>query len=277
MKQQDAERFANIVSGPDEYINLAEAALLIARGEYPEMEPSLYMQRLDRLADQCRERLGPSPSASDVIAGLNDYLFGEMGFRGDLQTFNDPRNSFLNEVLDRRLGIPITLSLLYMEIGTRLGLYVEGISFPGHFLVRVVNAGGGIVLDPFGGGRALNRTELERRLDNIRGRRRWRLDELLLPASRRDIIARMLRNLKTIYLEQEDFPRALESVNLILEVFPALPGELRDRAQVHERMECVRAAIADYEQYLFLAPGADDAGYVQARLLELKDSAVRLH
>lgn len=276
MKQQDAERFADMVSGPDEYINLAEAALLIARGEYPYLETEQYLQRLDLLADQCRTRLGAERSSTEVMACLNDYLFREIGFRGDLKTFNDPRNSYLNDVLDRRLGIPITLSLLYMEVGARLDLRIEGISFPGHFLVRVAH-GGGLVLDPFSGGRTLDRVELKQRLEGISGGRRWNLDELLRAASRRDIIVRMLRNLKAIYLDREDFARALGALNLIVEAIPSVPAEFRDRARVHERMECVRAAIADYEQYLFLAPDASDVGQVQARLVELKGSAVRLH
>jgi regulator of sirC expression with transglutaminase-like and TPR domain len=278
MKQQDAERFAVIVSGPDENINLAEAALLIARLEYPELEPADYLHRLDAMAEQCRARLSPAPSAAEAIAGLSDYLFAEAGFRGDLQTFNDPRNSFLNDVLDRRLGIPITLSLLYMEVGARLGLHIDGISFPGHFLVRAACDGGGIVLDPFDGGRPLDRAELSRRLLNLpRGAVRPDLDALLQAASRREIVARMLRNLKAIYLEQEAFEHALETVNMILEIFPVAPAEVRDRAGILERMEGVRAAIADYERYLFLAPGAEDAGRIQARLIELKGSAFRLH
>jgi regulator of sirC expression with transglutaminase-like and TPR domain len=275
MKQQDAERFADMVSGPDEYINLAAAALLIARGEYPDLDPEQYLDRLDVLAGQCLARLGAARSPADVVPVLNDYLFGELGFRGDLATFNDPRNSYLNEVLDRRLGIPITLSVLYIEVGSRLGLGVQGISFPGHFLVRV-DHGSGFVVDPFSNGRVLDRSELQRRLDGIGGGD-WHLDQLLHPASRREIIARMQRNLKMIYIEREDFARALESVNLILEVLPESGVEFRDRALVHERMECVRAAIADYEQYLFLAPDAADAGRVQARLVDLKSSAVRLH
>jgi len=275
MKQQDAKRFADMVSGPDEYINLAEAALLIARGEYPDLDPAHYLHRLDFLAGQCGARLGPGPSAADVVARLNGYLFGEAGFRGDLSTFNDPRNSYLNEVLDRRQGIPITLSLLYMEIGARLGLRIEGISFPGHFLVRAAH-GSGIVLDPFDGGRSVDRVELQRRLDGVGGAHR-NLDDLLQAASRRDIIARMLRNLKAIHMEREDFARALGTVNLILEVFPAVPAEVRDRARLHEQLECARAAVADYEHYLFLAPEAADTGAVHARLVELKGSAHRLH
>jgi regulator of sirC expression with transglutaminase-like and TPR domain len=278
MKQQDAERFAVIVSGPDENINLAEAALLIARHEYPDLEPEHYLRRLDAMAAQCRARLSPAPSAAEAIAGLSDYLFAEAGFRGDLRTFNDPRNSFLNDVLDRRLGIPITLSLLYMEVGARLGLHVDGISFPGHFLVRAACEGGGIVLDPFGGGRPLDRAELQRRLLNLpRGAGGPDLEALLQAASRREIVARMLRNLRAIYVEQEAFARALETVNMILEIFPAAPAEIRDRAGIHERMDCVRAAIADYERYLLLAPDAGDAGRVQARLIALKGSAFRLH
>ncbi|MBI2993392.1 MAG: tetratricopeptide repeat protein [Gammaproteobacteria bacterium] len=278
-KQAGLDRFTDIVSGPDENINLAEAALLIAEREYPGLDPAPHLQRLDALAEQCRARLAPDSAPAEVISAVNRFLFEELGFHGDLETFNDPRNSFLNDVLERRQGIPISLSLVYIEIGRRLGLPVRGVSFPGHFLVKVEWGGERLVLDPFAGGRTLERGELERRLEHFSSERRagWDLERLLAAASRKEILARMIRNLKSIYLNREDYPRALDAVNLILRIFPDAASELRDRAHVHDQMNSLRAAIQDYEQYLMLSPGSGDEQYICTRLADLKHSLSRLH
>ena len=279
LKQAGLDRFSDIVSGPDEYINLAEAALLIAQREYPELDPVPYLRRLDDLAGQCRARLAGDDAPAAIIPVLNRFLFEELGFRGDLETFNDPRNSFLNDVLDRRQGIPISLSLIYMEIGRRIGLPVQGVSFPGHFVVKVDSGGARIVLDPFAAGRTLDRRELERRLDDLSSRKRsdWDMERLLATASNKGILARMIRNLKGIYLNREDWPRALDAVNLILRIFPDAASEIRDRAHVHDQMDSLRAAIQDYEQYLMLSPGSSDEQFVCVRLADLKHALARLH
>jgi regulator of sirC expression with transglutaminase-like and TPR domain len=277
MRQSREAKFAEITSGPDEDIDLAAATLQIARREYPDLDPIHYLHRLDDMAAACR---APSPGAvPEVLEAMNGYLFGAYGLRGDLQTFNDPRNSFLNQVLDRKLGIPISLSLVYMEIGARLGLEIRGISFPGHFLVRVGDSEAGLVLDPFAGGAVLDRKELRRRLLNYPAeqRRGWDLEQLLVPASRREILARMLRNLKAIYVNRKDFRRALEIVNMMLDLYPEAAGELRDRALIYDQMDCLHAAIESYEQYLDLCPDAEETEYVRDRLLDLRHSVQRLH
>jgi regulator of sirC expression with transglutaminase-like and TPR domain len=247
--------------------------------EYPELRPESTLARLDHFADRCRPRLLPGMSVADCAAQLGGFLFGELGFNGDLKSFNDPRNSFLNEVLERRLGIPISLSVVYVEVARRLDLPAYGISFPGHFLVGVDCGDSTLVLDAFAQGRVLDRLELVRRLQHFTKdqQERFDLDELLKPASNREILLRMLRNLKTNYLSAEDYPRALQIVNLALCVRGDAAEEIRDRAFIHDRLEWIHAAIADYQAYLMLSPASSDTGFVQSRLADLRHSAQRLH
>ncbi|OGT80479.1 MAG: hypothetical protein A3H91_14230 [Gammaproteobacteria bacterium RIFCSPLOWO2_02_FULL_61_13] len=267
-----------MVSGPDRNINLAEAALLIAAPEYPDLDINACLQQLDDMATVCRGRLGPSPDSARTLTALGEHLFLDVGFKGDLQTFNDPRNSFLNEVLKRRRGIPITLSVLYMEVGRRLGLPVHGISFPGHFLVKVEVDGVERVIDPFSGGAVLDHAELERRLEHVTTpKEKWNLGQLLMPAGKREILARMLRNLKNIYVNSEDYTRALRIQDLLLDVQPDVPREVRDRALLHDKLDHLRAAVADYQMYLLLAPDSEDSARVQGRISELRQSLQRLH
>lgn len=272
-------RFQDIVSGPDENINLALAALLVAQDEYPDLDVDSYQQRVDAIAGRCSEQCGAHETVGERVSTLNKVLFNQLAFRGDLETFNDPRNSYLSDVLDRRLGIPISLSVLYMEVGRRLDVRIFGISFPGHFLVRVCDSGEDLVLDPFTGGAVLERRELLQRLAHFPAEQRlkWNMDELLQPASRREILARMLRNLKSIYLGHEDFHRALRIVNSMLQITPDAAMDIRDRAFIHDQLDHVHAAAEDYERYLMLAGDSDDASYVKERLGNLRRSVARLH
>jgi regulator of sirC expression with transglutaminase-like and TPR domain len=271
--------FADIVTGADENINLVEAALVIAGNEYPGLDTSACLLNLEMMADELQLRVLGCSDTADIIAAMNRYIFDELGFSGNLANFNDPRNSYFNDVLERRLGIPLTLSMLYMELGRRIGLPVMGISFPGHFLVKLEENGRELVLDPFTGGIVLDEEELRQRLTHFSkaGRRDWDLAQLLVPASNRAILARMLRNLKNIYFEAEDFDHALEIVNFLLVLLPGDPVEVRDRAYVHDKLNCFRAAIEDYQNYLMLQPETDDAFRIQTRLADLKLSARRLH
>lgn len=273
-----ATHFRNIVTGPDGNINLAEAALLIAAQEYPDLDIGACLQQLDDMASVCRGRLGPSPGHVRTLATLGEFLFHDLGFQGDLQTFTDPRNSFLNDVLQRRRGIPITLSLVYLEVGRRLGLPVQGVSFPGHFLVRVDVDGVERILDPFSAGAILDYAELKRRLENVSAPQQpWDLQRVLAPASNREIITRMLRNLKNIYVNGEDYQRALRILDLILMVVPEAPHEVRDRALLHDKLDHLRAAVEDYQHYLVLAPDSEDSVRVQDRVSALRRFLQRLH
>ena len=266
-------RFAALVAPAVARVPLAEAALWIAAEEYPGLDVESYVDRLDEIAEAGRARLR-SEGIDETIARFNDFLFRELGFSGNTESYEDPRNSFLNEVLDRRTGIPITLALVYTEVGSRLGLPVVGVGFPGHFLVKWVK-GRGVLIDPFFG-KIVSREECEERLRTQQGPEA-RLDaSMLAAATPREILVRMLRNLKHNYLATGDLQRSLGAVDRILLVSPDEAVELRDRGILFFRLECFAAALRDFERYLALAPGDVMAGQIRARLPDLRREVARL-
>jgi regulator of sirC expression with transglutaminase-like and TPR domain len=262
------ERLGCLVSRSDENLDLAEAALLIAREEYPGLEIESYLHRLDAMAERLRERLKPGAHPRETAGALNAYLFDEAGFAGNTQEYYDPRNSFLNEVLDRRLGIPITLATVYMEIARRIGLRVEGIGLPGHFTLRHPGEGAPFYIDPFNRGAFLSAEECRLRVAEVfAGAVRFRPD-FLEPVTKRQILIRMLHNLKGIYIQRGDYARALGATDRILILDPSSNCELRDRGLLYFRLECFGNALRDLEAYLDQAPRSEDAcqvrGHVQA-------------
>lgn len=261
-------------------MNLAEAALLVASDEYPNLDIDTYLQRLDELAATIRARLPEPAGFEETLVALNDFLFEEQGFTGNTDDYYDPRNSFLNEVLDRKLGIPITLSILYIEIGSRLGLTLEGVSFPGHFLVKSATTEGDIVLDPFSGGMALSEEDLLERLRQRFGDAnapQAPLAPLLQTAGKKEILLRMLRNLKAIYLHNEDHTKGLMVIDRILLIRPDLAEELLERGQLYEKLECFRPALDDLRRYLILNPTTPDAGDLRLRIIDLERMASRIN
>ena len=274
-----SERLRQVLSGPEEAIDLAEAALLIATHAYPDLDVAHCLARIEALAKTLESRIQPDSSPSQRILALNQYMFGELGFAANEKDYYDPRNSCLNEVLDRRVGIPITLSLLYMEIGARIGLPLEGVSFPGHFLVKCALPEGSVVLDPYAGGVLLGDADLQKRLRDVRG------DEvssaivagMLSAAGKKEIVSRLLRNLKAIYLRSQQFDRALPILDWIIAAVPDQPPELRDRGMIYQELECSRAALADFERYLELSPGCDDRDEIRGRIVELRHQSARLN
>jgi regulator of sirC expression with transglutaminase-like and TPR domain len=207
------------------------------------------------------------------VRALNGLLFEEEGFRGNLEDYYDPRNSFLNDVLDRRTGIPITLSTLYIEVGRRAGLAVDGIGLPGHFVVRV----GGTLVDPFHGGTVLSEEDCQKRLDRIYGGR-LRLDDTMLAAcERKTILARTLRNLKAIYTKAGDFIRALNVVELLLRVDPGSLEEMRDRGMLHASLDCYALAAGELEEYLEKTGHAPGREQVRQKAAELRALAARVN
>lgn len=274
------ERLNELVRGPDGDLDLAEAALLIAKTEYPALDIPAYLAQLDELAARLRARVPDAAGLEQMVVSLNELLFEELGFSGNTDNYYDPRNSFLNEVLDRKLGIPITLCIIYMEVGRRVGLELEGVSFPGHFLVKFATDEGDVVLDPFAGGVPLTEEELVDRLEETYGQHRVvnsALPQLLAAASKRDILVRMLRNLKVVYVHQERFEKALDVTNQILLISPELAEEVRERGQLYERLECHRSALLDYQRYLRLEPQAPDLADIRNRIIALEPTAQRLN
>ena len=274
-----AERLTQIISGPDSDIPLTEAALLVASHHYPDLDLAYWLSRIDALARELRLRIGPGTDVPARIAALNQYLFDELGFAPNADDYYDPRNSFLNDVIERRVGIPISLSLLYIEIGTRIDLELQGVCFPGHFLVKCKAREGTVVLDPYAGGLSLGLTDLQRRLREVRGGEVSRaiIAGLLVAATKKEILLRMLRNLKAVYLRRHDLERALAIMEWIVSAEPEQAPEVRDRGMVYQELDCFRAAIADFERYLRLEPECTDADDIRQRLIDLQRSAARLN
>ena len=258
--------------------DLARAALAIARIAYPDLDPAPYVRQLDDLAAAVRPRLFPRASPEAAVNELAGYLFGECGFRGNQEEYYDPRNSYLNDVLERRTGIPISLSVLLIETGVRLGLGIEGVAFPGHFLVRVAGSRGPVLLDPFFGGRPIGERELLARYRTFLGSDAPALPpEALATADTPGILTRMLRNLLGVYLDRNDHAHALAAAELLLVLVPDSADELRMRGLLYERLECFGAALGDFRRYLELAPGAPDAEQIRERVARLVRIAAAIH
>ena len=200
------DRFAELLAREEAQIDLARACLLISQDAYPGLDVEGYLGEIERFAARLRGRLQGSRGAEERVVELNQFLFDELGFHGNARDYYDPRNSYLNEVLDRRMGIPLTLSVLYLEVGRRIGLALEGVSFPGHFLVRLPLRGSMLVLDPFSGGEPQSETDLRARLRRVVPAgttgpvplEELPLEQFLEPAGKRQILARLLRYLKGI-------------------------------------------------------------------------------
>ena len=284
--------FAELVSRQDDRIELARACLQIAEDAYPGLDVDGYVGEIERFAKRLRARCAPAAVAEDRVIALNEFLFDDLGFGGNTDDYYDPRNSYLNEVIDRRTGIPITLAVLYMEIGRRIGLPFEGVSFPGHFLVRLPLRGGTLVLDPFSGGVPQSEAELRERLKRVIARdatggmqdaaggvpvAELPLDQFLEPARNRQILARVLRNLKGVYREKDQPERLLEVLNRMIIVAPESAAELRDRGFVYQRLECWRPALKDLADYLQREPDASDQDEVRAKLVDLTLRCARLN
>ena len=242
--------------------DLLPAALAIARVEYPSLETAPYLAAIDQMGRNAAVRLqGVAGGPAAVIGALNEYLYDEEGFSGNRDSYDDPRNSLLNEVIDRRIGIPISLAVIYMEVASRAGLRVIGVNFPGHFLLR---AGGGmpgedLIIDPFHGGALLSEFDCRQMLRNHVGNDAAFDPSLLAPATRHDIIVRMLVNLKRLYVKMRSFPQARFVSTLLLSVDPSGFGELRDRGLLAYHLEDFSSALKDLEEYLRLAPHDTDS------------------
>ena len=275
-----AERFRRIVAGEDAAINLAEAALLIAAEEYRDLDVAAYLARLDDMAAALRRRLRPDISQADTVIALNRFLFDEHGFTGDAANYYDVRNSFFNEVLDRKRGIPITLAMVYLEIGRRIGLPVQGVSFPAHFLVKCPLREGTVVLDPYAKGASLSFDDLRQRVKALRNGvtpTRSMVADMLAAASNKEIIVRVLRNLKGIYWHRKEWAKALPAADRIISVMPDMAEEYRDRGMIYHNLECFRAALFDLQAYLSMLPVARDADSVRQQVIELQTVAARLN
>ncbi len=264
--------FATLVAD-DESLPLTETAVSLAQDAYPDLDLEAVLSELDELALRVKRRLPEAADLPEKISALNRFFFRELGFAGNLNDYYDPDNSHLNVVLKRRRGIPISLAVLYLELAEQIGVPVKGVSFPGHFLLRITLPEGDVMLDPTTG-QSLSEVQmvdmLEPYISHTEQSVGNALRMLLQPATRREIVARMLRNLKAVYLQTERWQRLLAIQQRLVVLLPENIEEVRDRGFAYARLDYLRPALEDLERYLDIRPEAEDATIVETQLNELR-------
>jgi len=265
---QARARFEALLAEPA--LPLDRAALAIAAEEYPGLDEAACLDQHELPASKVRRRVAGSARTAQVLAAVREVLFEDEGFRGNEKDYYDARNSYLNQVLERRLGIPITLSLLFIEVGRRVGLSLAGVAFPGHFLAKLqLGHGPEIFVDAYNGGELLTAEEVVARFKHLVHGREFdsRFLEAVAP---RQLLARMLHNLKRIYVEQGDDVRAFWIIDRLLMLNPGAMDEVRDRGLVEARLGLKPAAARDLEAYLAHDPAATDAADIRSLLESLR-------
>ncbi|MBT4185662.1 MAG: tetratricopeptide repeat protein [Gemmatimonadales bacterium] len=262
---------AKELSRTEPEMDLARAFLLVAKEEYPQLSVELYLARLDQLAEEVKDRLADETAPLIVLSEVVDTLYRRRKFNGNREAYYDPRNSFLNDVLDRGTGVPLTLGVVLLEVGWRLGLPLEGVSFPGHFLIRFNGEAMDLLLDPFDGGKARFEDEAQELLDRVYGGMVRLQEAFMKTADRRNMIVRLLTNLKGVYVNVGDNKRALAAVERILMVTPTAPAENRTRGVLLARLGRRDEAAEQLERYLRVSPSAADSQTVSAMLKDLRE------
>jgi len=255
----------------EDRISLERAALTIARMEYPGLQTEPYIRLLDQLGKRVDTLLPATPEPPNYIAALNQVLFEEEGFHGNVDEYYDPRNSFLNDVLDRKLGIPITLALVYMEVAGRVGFPLFGVGLPGHFLLKHYEVDGReILIDAFNGGDILDTNDCQERLDAIYSGQLTFQPEFLQTVSRRQMLTRMLNNLRGIYISSRNLRKAAQAVDLILALHPRSAEDMKQRGLLRLATGQLRAAADDLENYIRMSPEASDADEMRQTALSIR-------
>ena len=262
--------FASEVARPEAEMSMARAALLVAQEEYPQIPVELYLARLDQMAEEVKDRLADETAPMVVLEELLEMLFERRHFTGNREAYYDPRNSFLNDVLDRGTGIPLTLGMILLEVGWRLGLPLEGVGFPSHFLVRYRGDALSLLLDPFDGGKVRFEDQAQELLDQVYGGMIRVQESFLRKATKRDMLIRLLSNLKNVYVNVSDHARALAAVERLLVLQPTSRGDLRARGLLLARLGRRTEAAEQLRAYLELAPGAGDADRIRALVEDLR-------
>ena len=264
----------------DDELPLLGTALLIARDEYPNLDATSYSAQVDTYAAALRPQLERDIDLPARLTAINKYLFEEVGYAGNNAQYDDPRNSYMNVVVDRKLGIPISLAVIQIEVTRRLGMPLDGISFPGHFLVRLPVDDGILVLDPYNKGRPVSAEELRERASPHLGGHApddQQLLQILAPATHRMILMRMLRNLKGLYLERGDWERVARTSDRLLKLSPDTAEALRDRGLAYRELGYAKGAREDLARYLQLLPEADDLETVRSALIDLGTAPARMN
>jgi regulator of sirC expression with transglutaminase-like and TPR domain len=259
-----------LLSNRDENVRLDIAALQLARVEHPDLPIEAFLELLDSHANELGERVDGDITGDEFIDVMNDYLFEELGFHGNQQDYYNPANSCLNEVLTQRTGIPISLSVLYMEIGRRLDRPLYGIGLPGHFIVQYNDGEYSSFIDPYHGGRQLTDVECYELAKEITGLDVADDPTVLYPVTKRHIVIRMLNNLRAVYFTKQDHRKAIEVLNLLIEADPTSPDEYKQRGICRAHLKLFKAARLDLEMYLKLAPNAPDRKDVEEQVERIK-------
>jgi len=264
------QSFLEIAALDEDAFSLDRAALVMALEEYPDIDVQSYLRRLDTFAARAEALAGINRTPINVIESINEVLFVQEGLRGNDEDYYDPRNSYLNEVLDRKLGIPISLCVVYMEVAKRIDFPIKGVGFPGHFLVKHVDNGRDIVIDAFNLGRILTPNDCQELLDKIYNGTVSMNASLLQPMEKRSILTRMLYNLKGVYTQKEQYHKALSAIDRILMLNPWTPSEVRDRGLLYMQTSLFAKALADLEAYLTHAVAPEDSSYIQNHIKMLR-------
>lgn len=264
------QRFRELAELPESLLDLVEASLVIAQEDHPGLVIDRYLEQVGAWAGAARERLAGSHDAERIVETVNRLLFEEEGFHGEDEDYYDPRSALVNELLDRHAGLPITLSILYIELSRRLGAEVAGVSLPGRFLVKFTGPFGELVVDPFDGGRVLSTIELQTILDSVYGGGVRLREHHLRSFSPREILGRELAHLKAAYLAQHDLPRAAASVDRLLILDNRDPYELRDRAALAMKLHAYGTAIDCLQRYLALAPAGEESLRARGQIAYLR-------
>lgn len=265
------QAFADLMARPDEEIRLDEASLLIAAEEYPDLDIARYLARLDTMAEELRARSGDLEEALPRIEALNTYLFEEQGLEGNREEYEDPRNSYLNEVLDRKLGIPITISIVAIEVARRLDWPVVGVGFPGHFIVKYLTEPRAILFDPYNNGAILTGEECRLRFEHSYGAGAPFEATMLHAWPNRRIMFRMLANLKLSYLQRQEFGKALAAVERMVLLDPSDLLQRRDRGFLNYQLGNYRKALEDLEAYLDAPLSSEEAMALRVLVTQLRD------
>ena len=262
----------------DDRVDLLRAALTFARIEDPQLDVEQYVSRVEELSQRATAKVQDLDDPANVIAALNQVLFQEEMFRGNTVDYYSPRNSFLHDVLDRRLGIPISLALVYMEVARRVGFPLFGVGMPGHFLLKHYDAAGhSILIDVFERGVVVTEEDCRQKLNTIYSGQLTLQPEFLLPVTRRQMLTRMLNNLRSIYLSRRDFRRAVQVVDLILVIYPRSPEDVKQRAVLRYNLDDYRGALNDFEEYVKMSPDASDADEIRQTALSLRRSMAMMN
>jgi regulator of sirC expression with transglutaminase-like and TPR domain len=276
-KEEARAQFAEMVARRENDLELDRAALLIAAEEYPRLEVESCLDQLDSFAEMARARIAAADDPLARIMRLGHLLFDELEFRGNVENYFDARNSFLNDVIDRRTGIPITLSVLYLEIARRIGLKLSGVGMPGHFLVKYADDEQEILIDPFNGGRLLSEEKCREMIEELYGGKVKFHPAFLYAVTKRQILARMLQNLKGIYARAGDHHKTLAAIERAMLINPEAAQEIRDRGLVYFGMERYAMALSSLEEYLRRAPQAADAKEIKERINQLRQRQAQLN